>query len=181
MFRKKAVLFVTLLSLVAVFCFVSCDPNPDSGSGTSEPVPDNVLEYGAGVFELVEDVVTRCSDYTSYDFSDGRSFSWTSSTTIVLTVDNYIAESSIPPDPDLILDGNITLTLLSDNPYQIQLVGSLTTSGLSSDSASINGTAYWATGENPEDDMPSSVNGTFTVNGTGYDMATIYAQIKSSL
>lgn len=174
--KKHVYRFCLLVGCAVTILFSACDPDPDSV--TMDPIPEQVLHYAGGIYELVEDVVTRAMHYDSYDFGDGRSFQWQSDTVLLLTVTGFIAEPAVYPDPDLVLNGSLTMTILKNDPWKLGISGTIETSGASSDTSTINGSVLWSRGDNPEDNHPASMSGTFVVNGISYDMSRIFFELK---
>jgi hypothetical protein len=168
-----------LLLIIATLVF-SCDGITSllGGEDDKPSIPEDILELADGIFSLIGMVFETEADDPTLDttYPSGMTVAWvTPDVALKITLTNFS-----PPDDTsgVIANGSITLTLTSTSPYTITLSGTINMSNYTYSSVVLNGTAVWAADQEPGDDSPQSVTGTFTVDGKAYSLADIFAAIE---
>lgn len=135
----------------------------------TEPVAMTAEELAQGVFELVgtvagkEDPTASSSGYPPA----GVAVSWiTVNQSVRVVLDGFVPKSGVSIDGELTISGN------ADGTY-VAASGSFTLTGASVFTVSINGNATWTGGFTVVDSPPSSVSGTFTVDGVSLQLTDL--------
>lgn len=174
--RKHPFLLIAA-ALAACALLVSCSDDDDNG-GTRPPqtIPEEVLELADDFFSLIGSVIegdpppfsglTILPEEIPEEFTDGFVLS--------IIFDDMDPE---PPSGPLV-NGTITLTCrLVQTTKQILIGGEIVISDRDTDvtlyDVEIDGIATWLTG-GPDTGEPDYITGTFTVNGTEYDLLRIF-------
>jgi hypothetical protein len=181
--KKKQHLVIALAVLLPLIVFMplSCDlisgGNDDGKDGDPTSFPENVLEVAGGIFSLIGMVFeSETEDPTeSESYPTGMTVSWVAQPTVL----EITLTDMTPPDwGTVVIEGSITLTQISDSPFIIEIEGTVTLTNYSCASIALDGTATWAAGADPGDSEPESITGTFTVDGTTYDLADLVAAME---
>lgn len=178
LFRNQRIILAAFL-ICTLGLLASCSDDDDGPANPSTPIPDDVLEIADNVFDLIGAVMDGSPppfeglsiepENPPEDFVDG----------FVLSIICEDMEPEPPHGP--VVNGTIDLTarvLSSGN--QILIEGALVLSDQDGEpfmTVGIDGAATWSTG-GPDDGEPDRITGTFTVDGTRYDLARIIAELE---
>lgn len=161
---KNAVLAAILA--VCVMSITTCSGLTDlieGGDDGETSIPDGILDLADGIFSLIGEIFDG-ADYPGMTVV-------TSGNVQTITFDNFTHPDDTSGAKG---SGTLTLTRTGTSPLSIRMKGTLTFSGLDYSSASIDGSATWASGvTSPSDGEPASITGTFTVDKTVYDLKAI--------
>ncbi|HHU36423.1 MAG TPA: hypothetical protein GXZ47_04250 [Treponema sp.] len=163
-------LWISVVGAIAVvILFAACDSSGGDGNGSS--LPDQVLDSAEGVFDFVGEFL-MVEDPSTETFPDGVTVVDNPDETRTLTFTNF------EPEDGVTVNGTMNLEQLSENPLKVSLSATLSGTGEGENiTITLSGTATWAMGETMEEDDPSSITGTFTYNGTSYNLSTIMEEL----
>lgn len=82
------------------------------------------------------------------------------------------------PESGVSVTGEVVLTQIQESPLTLTVSANLTATATMSITVVMSATATWAAGENPPDDPPASMTGTFVYNGTTYQMSNIMEALE---
>lgn len=164
--------FLTLAVLLMP-AITACDSG-SSGGDDEEDIPEGILYLAGDVFDTLSLVFRQGADPASGDYPAGMTVAnGASEGEYAITLADYS-----PEDSDAVVTGSAVIEITDTDPYRVSITGTINLADADYSKASLDAAASWEAGESPSSANPSSLTGTFIVDGSSWSVEDIMAALE---